>query len=119
MAAIKGRITAKKFVAWVNEQFIENGITTHRAVSVHATRFRQDEYEAGAAKLIVSFIYIPAKENDFMRTQYFCCFYSLKSYEKEIKEGYEMYLKVPDRGLYSDMSVEVRKSILKEETINK
>lgn len=102
------RLTSKKFIEFVNEQFKKFEINDWEAISVINPRHRTDDIEAGACRLIVTIKYLKAEPDSFMSTNHFLCFYTLGQFEEYIKNGYEMYLKFNNR-LYRDMEIDVRR----------
>lgn len=100
-----GRLTSKKFLDWINEQLLENGITSHKAVEVYRTRYSTWDYEGGASKMNVRLQYIKDPDG-FMSNPWFCCYYSLKEYEQEMKKGCEMVLTL--KGLWTDITVDLK-----------
>ncbi|QEL01123.1 hypothetical protein FKG96_09985 [Olivibacter sp. LS-1] len=85
----KGRITGKVFTKWVNDEFKRVGIDNVEAYETVRTRFRGEDYEAGAAFLYVRF----RLKEDPQTTGIFLCFYPFYEYERLIKIGYKMVLK--------------------------
>lgn len=84
---IKGRVTSKKFVEWLNKKFEQLEINEYEVTEVYRTRHRVEDYEAGAARLIVTF-----RHKREYTTGTFLCFYSLSQYESYLLKGYKMIL---------------------------
>ncbi len=104
---IKGRVTKRKFIYWINQEFKRFGITEYEIVSVEQTRYRGHEYEAGAAFLSVKFDLVSNRTNS--SCGFFSCFYSLGMYTDHLKMGYEMYLQFKRHRLLSDLVVDLRR----------
>lgn len=100
------RLTSKKFLEFVNEQFRKYEINDFKAIRVINPRHRSCDIEAGACRLVVTIEYL--KSTSILREQNFYCFYTLGQYEDYIKQGYEMYLKFNSR-LLSEMEIDVRR----------
>lgn len=106
---LKGRLTAKKLVAWCNEQFKEFGINDYEVTKITRTRYNKDQYESGACKLLVSFITKSLPKNSLVHSGYFMCFYSISEYQYYINNGCSLYLKDKSRhGILSDFEIEIR-----------
>ncbi len=112
MSQIKGRLTYKKLVDWVNEQFIKFEITEFEAYKAHRTYFRSDDYSGGACKLHVYFrLKDETKRHPMMMNDYFMCFYFLHEYKAHIDKGYEMYICFKRNGIgcLNDIEINLRK----------
>lgn len=93
MSQIAGRLTYKKLVAWVNEQFDKFEIKDYEAYKAERTYFTSYQYEGGACKLRVFFRHKSLKSHPLTDpTNYFMSFYFLKEYENYLNQGYEMRL---------------------------
>lgn len=76
------RLTSKKFLEFVNEQFKKIEITDWIAIKVINPRHRSCDIEAGACRLIVTIQYLKAEPNSIMSTTHFYCFYTLGQFEQ-------------------------------------
>lgn len=112
MSQIKGRITHKKLVDWVNEQFIKFEITNYEVYRSERTHFTGDQYAGGACKLRIFFRHKEkSKRNKFATDGYFMCFFFLHEYQDHINDGYEMYLRFGRNGLnlLAALEIDLRK----------
>lgn len=82
------RLTAKKFIEWVNAEFIRVEITNYVATEVVRTHFTTDQYESGACRFYVRFQSV----SDSNHKGSFMCFYTLGEYSEHINAGFEMVL---------------------------
>jgi hypothetical protein len=90
----EGRLTSKKFIAWINSEFERFEIKEYKVIKAERTRFRSQDYEGGACKLIVTFQHVdkPQLQGNFL------CFYFLSEYESYIQTGkYKMALNFSGR----------------------
>lgn len=86
---IKGKINSKKLIAWINAEFERFEITEYRVTEIIRTRYRSQDYEAGAAFLNVKFEH-KLRPNI---CGHFLCFYPLYEYQKHLDSGYRLVLK--------------------------
>lgn len=99
------RLTKKKFISLLNEKFKELEIFGYEVIDLYSTRLRSDDYEAGAAKIVVTFQNIDTKS-----TGHFFASYSLKEYEKYLNDGYEIVITFKNHfQTLSDIDVDVRR----------
>lgn len=110
MSNILGRLTTKKLIAWVNEEFKKKNINDYIATSITPTRYNRDQYEGGACRLMVR--YEPINKSSINDYDFFLCFYRISDYQYALSKGYEIYLK-KDRNnrfeLIKDFEIELRK----------
>jgi len=105
-----GRLTAKKLVAWCNEQFSKLEIHNYEVIEITRSYFSSDHYENGACRLYVKFRDKRMELGNMCSTGHFLCFYRLSEYQDYINQGYELYLKDNGRfGSLKDFDIEVRK----------
>lgn len=109
MEQIKGRITANKFIDWINSEFERLGINKYKAIKCERTFYRQDDYESGAARLIIKVHKLDMPIDSFFSCFHFSCFYKLSEYQEYIKSGYHLYFKFKHDNFLTNMEVEVRK----------
>ena len=105
------RLTGKKFLAFINQQFAKFEMSDYEAYAVERSRFTPDQYEGGACFLYVR-IRTKSQSATHQRNAMSCdmlCFYPLKEYAKHLANGYEMYLKMDRSGLINNMTIELRK----------
>lgn len=105
------RLVAKAFIAFVNTELERIGLGSYRAIEVNRTHYNSDQYESGAAKLIVN---LELKE-DPSHKAYFNCWYFLGEYADYINQGYKMQLVSQANGRskfygIQDLEVEVYKN---------
>ena len=106
---LSGRLTTKKLVKWVNEQF-KNFELKYEVTEISRTHFNTDAYEGGACRLLVKFRNINMEVGSMCSTGYFMCFYKISEYEEYLKNGYELYLRDKSRfGILNNFEIEVRK----------
>lgn len=96
---IKGRLTAKKLMEWINKEFIRLEITDYVVYKIDRTRFRGQDYEAGACSLHVRFHHLKNKNSQGT----FLCFYPLHVYDKHLKMGYRLHLTLSKYNNYSNL----------------
>ena len=105
-----GRLTAKKLVNWVNQEFQKLGIKDYEVTEITKTNYSQDHYEEGASRLIVTFRNKSMDQNSYMGLNHFLCYYRISDYDCYLKNGYELYLKDTERfGILKNFTIEVRK----------
>ena len=108
-----GRLTTKKLIKWLNEQFIKFEITQYEVTDISRTYFTSNDYECGACRLIIHFKHKATEHTAIHNNGYFYCFYRIKELENYMKEGYELYLQDKGKfGLLTDLEIEVRKPFL-------
>lgn len=92
---IKLPLTYKKLTAWCNEEFKRMEITGYTVIKIERTRYRMDDYEAGAATMIATVQNDSVDQNrhPLLGTFWFNCFYWLKEYETEMKRGKQLCLR--------------------------
>jgi len=99
------RLTKKKFISLLNEKFKELEIFGYEVIDLYSTRLRSDDYEAGAAKIVVTFQNIATKS-----TGYFYGSYSLKEYEEYLNNGYKIIFTFKNHlQILSNIDVDVRR----------
>ena len=104
-ALYKGRLTVKKLISWLNEEFIRLEINNYEVYAIDRSRFTSDQYQNGAYFLYVRF----RSKSDPNQTEVFHCFYPIKDYQMYTRSGYELYLKFENRNLMiNSLSIEVR-----------
>jgi hypothetical protein len=107
---IDGKLTYKKFVKWLNEEFQRLEIHDYEAIKAERTRFRTDDYEGGACKTMVWIRNKNYPVDQYFNNKHFMCFYFISEYQSHIDAGYEMYLKFDNgRMVMTDLTVELRK----------
>lgn len=111
MSQIKGRLTHKKLVDWVNEQFIKFEITNYEAYRSETTKFTSDQYSGGACKLRVFFRHKEESKRNSFADGSFMCFFFLHEYQDHMNSGYEMYLRFGRSalGLLTALEIDLRK----------
>lgn len=88
---MKGRITCNKLRDWVNEKFIELGITAYVCTKVERTHYSQSDIEGGACRLLIFF----DDKDESKRTggyHYFMSFYPICELQKYVAMGYQLSL---------------------------
>lgn len=105
----QGRLTAKRLIEWVNEEFIRLGSPEIQVYSIERSFHTQDQYEAGACRLYIRFRNTEIPDDSFFATAAFLSFYTIKDLERHLKNGYELYLKRDRLGIYTNMELDVRK----------
>ncbi len=108
---ITGRLTSKKLLAWLNQEFKKYpSLSNIDATNVVHTRYSRSQYEAGACRLHIYFTDSTLeKESLLHRMNYLTCDYTLSEYQDHLNSGYELYLKFKsDAGLIRDAMVELR-----------
>ncbi len=103
------RLTSKKLIDWANGQLMEMPHLKYKAVAVSRTRYTSDQYECGAAKLIMTLERtIPG--DSLFNNIYLLCFYSLGELSDLTNSGHELCLKsLDDSPLLSRTSIDVRR----------
>ena len=103
------RLTIKKLIEWCNDQFKNNGIgNTYEVFEIYATRFRYNDYECGACKLVIRYRNKTLPDGHLVSTGSFYCFYKISELQEYLKLGYRLYLKDTNKfGLLADMVIEV------------
>ncbi len=107
---VKGRLTSKKIITWLNEVFPEWGAPHIQVYEIERTRFRQDEYEAGACKLHIRYRNTEVDEGSLMSQGSFMSFYSIRELQEYLEMGYELYLKTGQFRLLSNIELDVKKT---------
>lgn len=103
----KGRLTAKRLIEWLNNEFERFEINEWTVTDVYRTRYRNHEYEAGACKLIISF---ESKSNNKNRGT-FLCFYSIAELKEHMNMGYKMILSFPPQTQsLTDLTIDLKKA---------
>lgn len=97
------RVTRNYIKDWVNEKFKQLEILDFECYAVERTYFTQDQYESGACHLHIN---CKSISRDLRVT--FLCFYSIWYLQKEVNNGYELYLKFDRLGLISNTTLELR-----------
>lgn len=104
-----GRLTAKKLISWINEQFEKIEINNFEAFEITPTRFNSDQIEGGAA---LNFIRVRSKlDNNQQCTM--LLFYRIKQLEWYIKNGYYLKLSASTNirwVMISDLTIDVVKT---------
>ena len=109
-SSISGRITSKKLIAWLNEQFVKLGIKEYEVTNISRTHFSSNDYESGACRLIIDFKHKETEYAAVHNNGYFYCFYRIKELEDYINSGYELFIKDRGRnGVLTDFEIDVRK----------
>lgn len=105
----KGRLTKSKFINWLNCQFEKFGIVEYEVYKIDSTRYRGQDYEAGAAFLNVWFK-VKGEIPDNNNSSFFVCFYRLSQLEQYVKSGYEINLYLDRRlSTLDNLEIEVNK----------
>ena len=108
-------LTLNTFLDFINSEFKRLKIEDFEAIEAIRTRYRPDDYEAGACKLIIRIKDKRFKNNELLRNSFFC-YYSINEYRSYLKNGYEMYLKFNDNYfIIRNATIEVRKPVNKIE----
>lgn len=84
------RITIKYLINWINEQWNAED-RDFEVTDIYKTSFTQDQYEGGAARLIIRFKHKGDDKN--IMNHYFYCFASIKHLNEAVKNGYKLHLK--------------------------
>ncbi len=100
----KIRVTRNFLKDWVNEKFKQLEISTYICIDVDRTYFRSHDYEAGACNL-----HIICKHVASERTFVFLCFYSISYLQRELNDGYELWLKFDKYNILPNTTLEIRK----------
>ena len=87
-----GRLTKKKLIKWINDQFIKFDITGYEAFKIEQTRYRPVDYEAGAAQLNIWVKPINEMAN-LDNTSFFMCFYRISELGMYAKKGAKIGLR--------------------------
>lgn len=104
--SIKGRVTGKKLIEFLNQKFKDLEIDDYEIVEIVPTRYSSAAIEAGANKLQIKF----QNKNDDSVFGFFGSSYGMKELENYIKMGYRIYLKSHPRYLIlSNLQLEVTK----------
>lgn len=85
--------TFSDLIILINEIFTQENVNDWHVVDAIRTRYSQDDYESGAAKIIIKYEHKERKEGEYHGVGYFYSFYSLKELKREIKLGGKLYLK--------------------------
>jgi hypothetical protein len=106
------RLTSKKFLEFINEQFIKLEMPDWKAVAVENSYASSKEIEAGACRLRIKLENSKYPKHHLINHQ-MLCFYTLGQYQAHLRDGYEMYLTLPFRKMsVTDLTVELRKKTL-------
>lgn len=110
------RLTKKKLIEMVNQLFDKYEIKSFEVYAISATRYRGQDYEAGACKL---HIYFRRKDGNIdtgfgTAFNYFISFFSIKELEYYINNGYYLKLEFIRQGSISikDLELNVQKIFL-------
>lgn len=109
MVQIPGRITAKKFIEFINSEFERLEIKSYKAIKCERTFYTQDQYESGASRLIVTVQNINCPSDAYVGTFMFNCFYRFSEYQYYIKKGYTLYIKFNRLDSIKNIEIDVKK----------
>lgn len=105
----EGRLTAKRLIEWVNEEFHKLGSSEIQVYEIERTHYTPDQYESGACRLHIRFRNTSIPDGNLFASASFMCFFSIRELEEYIKAGYELFLKSDRLGLYTNFELDVRK----------
>lgn len=106
MDTISGRLTGKKIITFLNSEFERLEINNYEVYEVIRTRFTGDQYEDGAAKLIINF----REKTNQDYSGHLLCSYSIGELQDYLRMGYRLILKDNGRnGVLSQCELEVTK----------
>lgn len=105
---IVGRLTKAKLIKWINAKFKDYEIDDYEVYDIEQTRFRAQDYEAGAAALYIRFRNI----NDHNKMDLFLCTFKIKELEWYVNNGYELKLDFNQRKIFSlnNLELDVKKN---------
>jgi hypothetical protein len=106
------KLTTKKLLEWCQDEFKRLGIKEYIPTKIIRTRYRPDDYEAGACYLIIKFKSTTLPDDSLLASSYyFTCFYPLWMLDEYLKKGYELYLKFDQFKFLKNTQIEVKKKI--------
>ena len=76
---LKGRMTSKKIIIWLNEILPEMGMSHIHVMAVKRTYYTQDQYESGACKLHIMYKNTKVCKDSSIYNGIFRSFFQLKS----------------------------------------
>jgi hypothetical protein len=104
-----GRLTKKKLIKWLNEQFLKFEIKAYNVYKVEQTRFRGQDYEGGACSLQIWFKPTDEEPN-YQNSDYFMSFYRLAELENYAHKGARVHLKFNNKKTATLKNLEIEVS---------
>jgi len=105
---MKGKVTSKKLVEWLNEKFKEYEINEYIVTEVVSTRFSSEQIQGGACRLYIRFNLKDVSKRNVLLNPTFYCYYSMKELQWYINNGYELSLKL--KGSYlTNLELDLKK----------
>lgn len=92
MSEITGRITYKKLIDWLNQEFARLEINSFEVIEAYRTYYTSGQYENGACKLIIKFQSKEIVKGHRMEGSFFS-FYFIKELQWYVENGYNLHLK--------------------------
>lgn len=86
------RVTKNSIAVFVNQWFVDNDISHYRVIMVETTRYRPEEYAAGAARIIIR-VEDTSHDHYLTKYPYFVGYMSMQEMTDLTQSGYKMVVK--------------------------
>lgn len=104
---MKGRITIKRLMEFVNQQLENTSLDGFKAVSGQRMTRTQDQAESGAAAIVIT-IENP-NYHQYLSRRHVYCEYTLRQLEDHVKQGYVITLEWPDLKRRHNLEIDLQK----------